>query len=178
MSYLFRRIFKTQTTGTVTIKELLQTMFVAELLISKGDVWIVSPWISNVVLVDNRSGNFDSLNPEWGRREVRLSDVLATLMGRSTNVTIVTRNDERNVPFITKLCEVAQQHGLEDRASITIRDQLHTKGILLSNSLLMGSMNLTYYGMEINDEWVEFCIDQEEIARTKLEFGLYMKEQQ
>lgn len=178
MSYLYRRIFKTQATGTATIKELLQTMFVAEMFISTGEVWIVSPWISNVVLIDNHSGNFDSLNPEWGRREVRLTDVLATLMSRSTKVAVVTRSDERNIPFITKLREVAEQLGLEDRVGITIRDQLHTKGILLSNSVLMGSMNLTYYGMEINDEWVEFCIDQEEIARTKLEFGQYKREQE
>jgi phosphatidylserine/phosphatidylglycerophosphate/cardiolipin synthase-like enzyme len=175
MNYLYRRIFKTQGTGSVTIQELMQTMFVAEMLISTSTIWIVSPWISNVVLIDNRSGNFDSLNPEWGRREVRLTDVLTALMNRGTSVKIVTRSDESNVAFITKLHDLAQQLALEDRVSVTIRDQLHTKGILLSNSLLMGSMNLTYNGMVINDEWVEFSLDREDIARTKLEFAKYLE---
>jgi hypothetical protein len=50
---------------------------------------------------------------------------------------------------------------------------LHTKGILLGGCLLMGSMNLTYNGMVINDEWVEFSIDSAELGRTRLEFRHY-----
>jgi len=50
---------------------------------------------------------------------------------------------------------------------------LHTKGILLGGCLLMGSMNLTYNGMVINDEWVEFSIDSAELGRTRLEFHHY-----
>jgi len=84
MNILYRRIFKTQTTGVTTIQELLQTMFVAEVLQPGDEIWIVSPWISNVVLIDNRSGSFDALNPEWGRREIRLADVLVTLMNHGT----------------------------------------------------------------------------------------------
>lgn len=175
MKQLYRRIFKTQATGVVTIQELLQTMFVAEMLISKKELWLVSPWISNVILIDNRSGNFDALNPEWGRREVRLVDVLVALMTRGTVVRIVTRNDETNRPFINKIGEVAEQLALEDQLSITLREKLHTKGVLLSNSLLMGSMNLTYNGMEINDEWIEFSLDPEDLARTKLEFEQYLR---
>lgn len=175
MNYLYRRIFKTQSTGSVTIQELLQTMFVAEMLISSGSIWIVSPWISNVILIDNRSGNFDALNPEWGRREIRLTDVLVSLMSRGTQVNIVTRKDEINAAFITRLGDLTEQMALEDKVAVTFREKLHTKGILLSNSLLMGSMNLTYNGMVINDEWIEFSLDQEDIARTKLEFSKYLE---
>ncbi len=174
MSYLYRRIFKSQAAGATTIAELLQSMFVAEMLMPEGDLWIVSPWISNVVLIDNRSGNFDSLNPEWGRREVRLVDVLLALMSRGTTVNVVTRSDETNRAFIGRLQDMAQQLALEDHVSITVREKLHTKGVLLSNSLLMGSMNLTYYGMQINDEWVEFSVDPEDLAATRLEFKQYL----
>jgi phosphatidylserine/phosphatidylglycerophosphate/cardiolipin synthase-like enzyme len=168
-----RRIFKNQVTGADTLKELLQTMFVAEMLRPAGVVWIVSPWVSNVVLIDNRSGNFDALNPEWGRREVRLADVLGALMNRGSDVRIVTRNDESNQGFLARLREMAEQQSLLDRMKITIHDPVHTKGILLSGSLLMGSMNLTYNGMVINDEWVEFSVDREDVARTRLEFQRY-----
>lgn len=168
-----RRIFKTQATGAETLKELLQSMFVAEMLRPAGVVWIVSPWVSNVVLIDNRSGNFDALNPEWGRREVRLAEVLGALMNRGAQVRIVTRNDESNRNFLAKLREMAEQLDLLNHISITIHDPVHTKGILLSASLLMGSMNLTYNGMVINDESIEFSTDREHIARTRLEFQLY-----
>lgn len=173
MNVLYRRIFKTKTTGVATIQELMQTMFVAEVMQPGDDIWIVSPWISNVVLIDNRSGNFDALNPEWGRREIRLVDVLVTLMNFGTKVHIVTRNDSSNDSFRTRIAELAGEHDLEDSLTLHIHDQLHTKGILLTRCLLMGSMNLTYNGMIINDECVEFSIDESDLIRTKLEFARY-----
>jgi len=36
-------------------------------------------------------------------------------------------------------------------------------------------MNLTYNGLEINDESIEFCIDAEDIARTRLELAFYLE---
>lgn len=173
MSVQYRRIFKTQTTGVATIQELMQTMFVAEVVQPGEDVWIVSPWISNVVLIDNRSGNFDALNPEWGRREIRLADVLVTLMSHGTRVHVVTRNERSNDSFRTRLADLVGELDLEHSLSVLIHDQLHTKGILLKRCLLMGSMNLTYNGMTINDEWVEFSLDPVDLARTRLEFARY-----
>jgi phosphatidylserine/phosphatidylglycerophosphate/cardiolipin synthase-like enzyme len=173
MTALYRRIFKSQQTGVATIRELLQTMFVGEMLLVGETIWIVSPWISNVVLIDNRSGNFDTLNPEWSRREIRLIDVLIALMTRGSRVVIVTRDLETNAGFINGLSDMAEQNALENQLTIKIQDALHTKGILLSKSLLMGSMNLTYNGLEMNDEWIQFSIDSEDIAKTRLEFVLY-----
>lgn len=173
MNILHRRIFKTQTTGVITIRELLQTMFVAEVLHPGDEIWLVSPWISNVVVIDNRSGSFDALNPEWGRREIRLADVLVTLMNHGTKVHIVTRSDASNDAFRTRIADLALEHSLEDKVVVHIHGQLHTKGILLTRCLLMGSMNLTYNGMVINDEWVEFSLDQHDIGRTRLEFARY-----
>lgn len=175
MTYVYRRIFKSQITGSATIRELLQSMFVGEMLKAEGAIWVVSPWVSNVVLIDNRSGNFDSLNPEWGRREIRLADALIALMARGTEVYIITRNEESNKVFLSRLRDLVQQHALEDRVVVKIYDQLHTKGILLSRSLLIGSMNLTYSGLTINDEWIEFSLDKEDLARTRLEFAKYLE---
>jgi len=94
-------------------------------------------------------------------------------MNRGTRVRIVTRNDSSNDAFRTRIGELAKEHGLETQISVRIHEQLHTKGIMLSRGLLMGSMNLTYNGMVINDEWVEFSIDRQELARTRLEFDHY-----
>jgi phosphatidylserine/phosphatidylglycerophosphate/cardiolipin synthase-like enzyme len=173
MTVHYRRIFKSQQTGVATIRELLQTMFVGEMLLVGKKIWIVSPWISNVVLIDNRSGNFDTLNPEWSRREIRLVDVLVALMARGCHVVIVTRDLETNRGFINGLRDMAERNALESQATIKIHDALHTKGILLSKCLLMGSMNLTYNGLEMNDEWIQFSIDSEDIAKTRLEFSMY-----
>ncbi len=174
MTIEYRRLFKSQQTGVETIRELLQTMFVGEMLLIGEEIWIVTPWVSNVVLIDNRSGNFDSLNPEWSRREIRLADVLVALMARGSRVVIVTRELETNMGFIKAFTELAERNSLENQKTIKMHESLHTKGILLSKSLLMGSMNLTYNGIEMNDEWIQFSIDSEDIAKTRLEFKTYL----
>jgi phosphatidylserine/phosphatidylglycerophosphate/cardiolipin synthase-like enzyme len=173
MTTFYRRIFKSQQTGVATIRELLQTMFVGEMLVVGEKIWVVSPWISNIVLIDNRSGNFDNLNPEWSRKEIRLVDVLIGLMTRGSHIVIVTRNLETNTGFINGLRDMAERNGLESQVTIKLHEALHTKGILLSKSLLMGSMNFTYNGLEMNDEWIQFSIDLEDIAKTRLEFSTY-----
>jgi phosphatidylserine/phosphatidylglycerophosphate/cardiolipin synthase-like enzyme len=175
MTALYRRIFKNQQTGSATIRELLQSMFVGEMLGSGYRIWIVSPWVSNVVLIDNRSGNFDSLSPEWGRREIRLADVLIGLMARGVEIVLVTRDLETNLPFLNRLHEAAVMHAVDDQLIVRLDPLLHTKGILLSHSLLIGSMNLTYNGLEMNDEWIQFSIDPDDIATTRLEFAKYVE---
>lgn len=173
MTYLHRRIFKSQVTGAETLRELVQTMFVAEILHAKDTIWIVSPWITNISLIDNRSGGFDFLNPEWGRREIRVSEVLVSLMARGANVQVVTRQIQTNENFINAVVEEARVQALQDKLRVIMRDTLHSKGLLLTRSMLLGSMNLTYSGMQINDESIEFCISEEDVARTRLEFETY-----
>jgi len=150
-------------------------MFVSEMLSPGTDAWVVSPWVSNVVLLDNRSGDFDALNPEWGRREVRLIDVLLALLTRGRRVTVITRDVESNRKFLGDLQELAEQHLLSDQIDIVVRDSLHTKGILLSKALLVGSMNLTFNGLQINDEWIQYSRDPEELARARIEFATYRR---
>lgn len=173
MTIHYRRIFKSQQTGSVTIHELLQSMFVGEILEAGDKIWIVSPWVSNIVLIDNRTGNFDSLCPEWGRKEIRLSDVLVGLMDKGTKVVLVTRDLDTNKPFLNRLKETAVTHAVDHHLLLRLDPLLHTKGILLSNSLLIGSMNLTENGLKINDEWIQFSIDRGDIAMTRLEFLKY-----
>lgn len=177
MTALYRRIFKNQQSGVATLRELLQSMFVGEMLESGERIWLVSPWVSNIVLIDNRSGNFDSLSPEWGRREVRLTDVLVSLMVRGTRVVLVTRNLDINTPFLNRLREDATMHAVVEQLTMRFDPLLHTKGILLSHSLLTGSMNLTYNGLEMNDEWIQFSVDPHDIATTRLEFMKHVEAQ-
>lgn len=177
MTAMYRRIFKSQQTGVAVIRDLLQSMFVGEMLRAGDKIWIVSPWVSNIVLIDNRSGNFDTLNPEWSRREIRLIDVLIALMARGSSVVIVTRNLDANTSFLNGLRESAERNALEHKVVIKTSNLLHTKGILLSKSLLTGSMNLTYTGLEMNDEWIQFSIDPEDIANTRLELDKYSEDE-
>jgi hypothetical protein len=172
MNVQHRRIFKRDHVGVSILGELLQSMFVGELLQTGQDIWLVSPWISDVPLIDNRTGNFDSLYPEWGKKDIRLKEILLTFMSKGCRVNIVCRpNEPSNIPFINRLKEIVNQNFLDEFLNIKYQSKEHTKGILLSNSLLTGSMNITWNGLKINGESIQFSIDPEEIARTRIEFS-------
>ena len=49
----YRRIFKTKNTGKSTLKELLLGLFVSELFKPSPKIRIVSPWISDIIAIDN-----------------------------------------------------------------------------------------------------------------------------
>lgn len=151
-------------------------MCLAELLAPSREVWLVSPWISDFVLLDNRSGRFDAINPQWQRREIRLVDYTQQLMTHGTSVIVVTRPDSLNQNFLNRLEDRCQESGLDDRLQLLSRNGLHTKGILTDGGLLFGSMNLTYSGLELNEESVYYETSPEAIAKARIEFQNYRSE--
>ncbi len=170
----FRRIFKSAITSKKVIQELITLMMIGELVAPGREVWIVSPWITDVPLLDNRAGSFDAVNPEWGHREIRLADIAVQLMSGGTAVRIITRPDDHNDVFLRRLAESADSAAVRDLLSITIRERLHTKGILTSRGFLSGSMNLTYSGLDLNEELITYDSDQQSLAVARLEFANYL----
>ena len=175
--YQTRRIFRSHITSQDVVRELLQIMCFAELLAPSREVWLVSPWISDFVLLDNRSGRFNAINPQWQRREIRLVDYAQQLMTNGTHVIIVTRPDAHNQTFLNRLEDRSRESGLDDHLELLSRRGLHTKGILTDNSILLGSMNLTYAGLELNEESVYYETSAEAIAKARIEFHIYRSEQ-
>lgn len=174
MRFETRRIFKSAVTSQNLIRELLQLMLLGELLAPGGErAWFVSPWISDIVLFDNRAGGFATINPEWGHREIRLIEVATDLMARGTSLGIATSFDDHNDPLIDALTMSADEAGLADRLCIVRRQHLHTKGVLLKRGLLTGSMNLTYNGLELNDEVVVYDTTPKTLAEARLNFESY-----
>lgn len=150
-------------------------MFLGELLAPGGQrAWLVSPWISNIVLFDNRAGGFGMINPEWGNREIRLIEVMADLMARGTALGIATSLDSHNDPLIDALTLAAGEGGLADKLCIVRRQHLHIKGVLLKRGLLTGSMNLTYNGLELNDEMVVYDTTPKTLAEARINFESYV----
>lgn len=176
MTFESRRIFKSVATSQNLVRELLQMMLLGEIVSPGGQrAWLVSPWISNVVLFDNRAGGFASVNPEWGGREIRLTEVALHLMARGTELGIATNHDTHNAPFLEALRVGAEEAGLSAKLVIVKRENLHVKGILLKRGLLTGSMNLTYRGLELNDETVVYDTATRTIAQARLNFDSYAR---
>lgn len=164
-----RNTFTTQTTSRAEIRELLEGVFVAELLVPSESIWLVSPWISDIDILDNRCGQFSSLVPTWGLRRIRLSEIFAHIMSQS-RVHIVTRPDSHNHTFLRKMSDLSRASDDSENLHVTIRETLHLKGLLGQDYYLSGSMNLTYNGVEVNHEGVSLDRSPESIAGARIHF--------
>ncbi len=167
--------------SSAELRTALQNLFVAELIDPSDELWLVSPWLSNVEVLDNRTFGFRHLDPGWPRASIRLATVLATLAVRGTLVHVVTRPSrslartpdptERTVTaFLEALTGQAPGDRLHVVRSMDEKSE-HRKGLLSKHVLVDGSMNWTHFGVQVNGEQVTLKFDGGEIAQAYLTFA-------
>jgi hypothetical protein len=166
MDSLGRQIFVHGPYGERQIRETLSDLLVG-LILSPDTVWLVSPWVSDFDLLDNRSGDWTSLNPSWGARFVMFSELLAAGIDAGCELRLVTNGHDGNARFYERATKGLSQL---KRVQWKVVQQLHTKGLLCTSFFLSGSMNFTYSGINRNDEHLRLSIDSEDIADARLEF--------
>lgn len=163
-----RLIVKTSAENSNDIRDLLESLLASELLCPGPEIWIVSPWISDVALLDNRSGAYSGLDASWPKRHITLAELLAHALkaNPSTVLHIVTRPDSHNTRFTERLRFLAELDGNAERLRIDEnRPELHTKGIATHAFALIGSMNLTYNGISVLEETVHLDVDSARISQ-------------
>lgn len=171
-----RKIFKSAVTSQHAVREVLSMIFAQELLAPSREVFIVAPWISNIVIFDSRLGQYATLNPEWAKREIRLVEVLMMIAANGTALHIHTRPDDHNKAFKRRIAEAMTDAGLHDQLHWSDKNaQLHTKGVLTERVLVDGSMNLTESGVALNDEAVTVSFEPDHVATARMHFELYGK---
>ena len=152
------------------ITDVLQNVFVGELVANSPCVWIISPWLSDIPVIDNSAGGFDTFSSDWGTRPIRLSEVLSRLAQLGTEIVIATRPVDHNDHFLANLFGQCSSYGVNDLVTRHRKDEehLHEKGILTSRIYMAGSMNLTYSGVEVNEEQITVSSDPAVIAQSRL----------
>jgi len=165
-----RRIFKSATTTQTEVKDLLKGIFIGELISPSKCLWLVSPWISNIEILNNMSGAYSTIDPTWGKRSIRLAEIIAKILSLGSNVVITVRPDNHNNIFLSNLIERANDIGAINRLLIIKKKHLHIKGVLGDGFFLSGSMNITFNGIEILEEQITFEIDKSATGEAKLAF--------
>ena len=144
----------------------LQSLFVAELIRPSPRIWISSPWISDIPLVDNTARQFGSLVPSWPASWIRFSVVLGTLVDRGSEIVVITNYDRNNVDFLSRL-ELLDEIN-PGQVHVIKTATVHEKGILTDNFTLDGSMNFTYRGVNINQEYLGYRCDPAVVHERRL----------
>ena len=146
--------------------DLLQSLFVAELLYPSSRVWISSPWITDFDLIDNSSRQFGALVPGWPAAPIRFSEVVRELLERGAEIVIITSHDDKNNDFLSRIEEMRRAH--PDRINIFKENSIHEKRILTDNFTLDGSMNLTFQGINHNQEYLAYRWQAESISEKQM----------
>lgn len=146
--------------------EFLQSLFVAELIRPSSRIWISSPWINDIDLVDNTARQFGALVPSWPASWIRLSDVLGALLDRGSEVVIIANYDPNNLEFLSRIGLLGEVH--PGRVHVIQTANVHEKGILSDNFTIDGSMNFTFRGVNINQEYLGYRCDPQAIHERRL----------
>ncbi len=163
-----RRITTSGNGQTRVLNDLLQNLLVTELLVPSKQLWVLSPWISDIVVIDNAAGQFKTVLPGLPARPIRLTEVLIELARRGSDVRVVMRDVDTN--------DIARQR-LQDpsntgaRPTVTIQNNLHDKGIVGDRFHIQGSMNFTYFGQAVNEEGVTVTSDPHEISQARIAYN-------
>ncbi len=152
---------------SVYVRDVLQAVFAAELLAPSRDVWVVSPWISNITVLDNRGGEFAALLPGAAFRELTLIDILIVLAEHGTRLHVVTRGEASNQYVLDRLSAAGTRGTAID---VRIRPRVHDKGLLTDRIYLQGSMNFTHHGRARNEEGLTVTNDRHAISRMHIDF--------
>src|SRR3954447_9333041 len=167
-----RTIFKSAEAATREVELLLQNLLIAEVLSPSSELWLSSPWVTDIEVVDNRAAGFASIDPTWPTRWIRMSEVLGCLGGHGTRVVVAVRSDEHNLAFRQRVELAFAAVGCSDRLTVVVddSDEQHEKGLLGDDYFVSGSMNFTVSGLRLNGEVITVTREPGEIAAARIAF--------
>jgi phosphatidylserine/phosphatidylglycerophosphate/cardiolipin synthase-like enzyme len=167
-----RSIATTAQLASRQIRDLMQSVLVAELLAPSPRIWLVSAWITDAPVVDNNGADFASFVPSWPERELLLSEVLAEYLAAGTQLVVVTNDARENRVFLDALELAAaavdarrQLHVVSHGGLVTDQERgLHRKRFVTDRAVIWGSMNFTFSGLQRNAEDVALETDPAIVA--------------
>ena len=149
------------------VRDLFQSLFIAELIHPSPKLWLFFAWISDVEIVDNSAREFAALEPDWPAAPIGLSQLLRALLTRGVHIRLVIREDGHNDYFIARLQTLKARFG--DQIKWTVEKSFHAKGLLGADYFVSGSMNLTLHGISINGEHLILRTDPAAVAEQSIE---------
>ena len=161
-----RQFLQSASDSRNAMREVLQLIFAAELLSPSKCLWIVSPWLRDIPIIDNSSGSFSTLCPEFQAADIGLVAVLGELLNRGAQIVIATRPETGNLQLLDALRD-KQSSG---KLLLIERAELHAKGIVGDRTVLFGSMNFTFNGLERLTEMLVLQTKADEVEKLRLTF--------
>lgn len=154
---MYSRIVRS-TSGNHCLRDFLVSLFIAELMNPGEELYLISPYLSNIPFIDNDLDQYSDVFPLKTSRQLYLSDILQTLAWKGTNVRIIcdpSRSETKQLYNVLR--DVAEFRVLEDN---------HEKGLFSEHVYVHGSMNFTYRGVFVNKENVRSTWQPSEVYQA------------
>ncbi|MFJ5104831.1 phospholipase D-like domain-containing protein DpdK [Streptomyces sp. NPDC088554] len=161
------RTIRTGLHTTVRVDTMLTSALIAEFIAPSDHVWLVSPWITDVQIIDNSHGAYDALFGDVPPQNCRLSDAIARIAHGGAKIHVVTRPDAHNDDFLRRLKKAAEPERIHSARDLNI----HEKTLCGNDWMLSGSMNFTIRGMSKNDERVTYTAGIDAAAQARLDLA-------
>lgn len=162
MTDRLQRTVRTRPRNGLAIADVLAGVFASELCSPSPELWLVSGWVSDVMVLDNSSRQFDGLIGHDAGSSLTLSDVLRILVLKGTDVHVALRDVDHNHDFIRRL-------GSEPRIHTYLSADLHEKILVGWDWTLKGSMNFTWNGLQRNEESIDLQVGPTVASTQRLE---------
>ncbi|WP_045820824.1 phospholipase D-like domain-containing protein DpdK [Williamsia herbipolensis] len=160
-----RRTVRTKPRNGLAIRDVLAAALLSELCSPCDEFWLVTGWVSDVVVIDNETRQFDAVLGNNPSSNMTLSEVLGELTRRGTEIHVAVRRVDHNEAFVERL----SRSSIPNLLHLHSGEHLHEKLMVGGDWLLTGSMNFTWNGTRVNEESMELQLDQAEAARHRLE---------
>lgn len=167
MSELARTV-RTGSRMGLRAEAMLSAALLSELVFPGDSLWVVSSWITDVEVLDNSHGGFDSVLGDDPPAVCFLSQMLALIASAGGRLRVVTRPDTHNEIFIRRLRAAVTEAG---RLRVVPDPTVHEKTICGRDWLFSGSMNFTLNGLGSNEESVTYRVGGPQASQAKLDFA-------
>lgn len=163
---MYRRTIRTSPRLSLRLDNGLAAVFAGELLDPSPEIWIVSPWVSDVPVLDNSDQDFDVLLGDGFVGPVAFTTVLGRLAEFGSLLHLTVKPDDHNRDFVERL----SRHVPSSQLDVHHAADVHEKTLCGWNWVVSGSMNFTWRGFEVNEESVVYDIDSALAAQSRLDF--------
>jgi hypothetical protein len=148
--------------GSYVLRDYLVSLFVTEAMDPSKELYLISPFLSNSPLIENRHNQYTDVFPMIKSKTIYLSDILSTLAWKGMSVRVICDQErEETKPFIETLYNQIEFKKL---------DQNHDKGLVTNNVFVHGSMNFTYSGIYVNKESIRTTTNPSDVNEALIAF--------
>ncbi|MGY5309130.1 phospholipase D-like domain-containing protein DpdK [Nocardia gipuzkoensis] len=163
MSVPAQRTIRTRPRNGLAIVDVLSGVLLSELCSPSSELWLVSGWVSDTLVLENSAHRFDDVLGGDAPTELFLSDVLVELARRGAKVHVAVRDVDHNTSFLRRL----ENRGAPIHTHSS--PDLHEKLLVGDDWVMKGSMNFTWNGLQRNEESIDLQVGSAAAARERLE---------